>query len=79
MLAVSIVFVVYKQNLTAHNLKNRTAVNVKISVFVICVEAITYLLLYNSHDCTFNKSVSWKSSHHNVAFTAGIYLPKVNN
>ena len=23
------------------------------SVFVICVEAIIYLLLYNSHDCTF--------------------------
>ena len=26
--------------------------NVKISVFVICVEAIVYLLLYNLHDCT---------------------------
>ena len=26
----------------------------KISVFVICVEAIIYLLLYNLHDCTFN-------------------------
>ena len=28
--------------------------NVKISVFVIYVEAIIYLLLYNLHDCTFN-------------------------
>ena len=28
--------------------------NAKISVFVICVEAIIYLLLYNLHDCTFN-------------------------
>ena len=28
--------------------------NAKISVFVICVEAIMYLLLYNMHDCTFN-------------------------
>ena len=28
--------------------------NAKISVFVICVEAITYLLLYDLHDCTFN-------------------------
>ena len=27
--------------------------NVKISLLVICVEAIIYLLLYNLHDCTF--------------------------
>ena len=27
----------------------------KISVFVICVEAIICLSLYNLHDCTFNK------------------------
>ena len=27
--------------------------NANISVFVICVEAIIYLLLYNLHDCTF--------------------------
>ena len=27
--------------------------NAKISVFVICVEVIIYLLLYNLHDCTF--------------------------
>ena len=26
----------------------------KTSLFVICVEAIKYLLLYNLHDCTFN-------------------------
>ena len=32
----------------------RTAMNAKISVLVICVEAIIYLLLYNLHDCTFN-------------------------
>ena len=31
--------------------------NVKISVFVICVEAIIYLLSYHLHDCTFNASV----------------------
>ena len=30
--------------------------NAKISVFVICVEAIIYLLLHNLHDCTFNMS-----------------------
>ena len=40
--------------------------NAQISVFVIHVEAIIYLLLYNLHDCTFNKKtlmenteVSW--------------------
>ena len=27
--------------------------NAKISVYVICAEAIIYLLLYNLHDCTF--------------------------
>ena len=32
----------------------RTAMNVKMPVFVIWVEAIIYLLLYNLHDCTFN-------------------------
>ena len=32
--------------------------NVKISVFVICVEAIIYLLLYNLHDCTFKSHTS---------------------
>ena len=34
-------------------LKARTAMNVKVSVFVTCAEAIVYLLLYNLHDCTF--------------------------
>ena len=28
--------------------------NAKISVFVICIEAIIYFLLYNLHDCNFN-------------------------
>ena len=28
--------------------------NKKISVFVICVEAIIYLLLHHLYDCTFN-------------------------
>ena len=28
--------------------------NAKVSVFVICVRAIIYLLLYNLHNCTFN-------------------------
>ena len=29
--------------------------NANISVFVIYAEAIIYLLLYNLHDCTFNR------------------------
>ena len=33
--------------------------NAKISVFVIYVETIIYLLLYNLHDCTFN---GWNKS-----------------
>ena len=37
-----------------NNLETRAAMNEKISVSVICVEVITYLLLYNLHDCTFN-------------------------
>ena len=34
-------------------LKTRTAMNAKMSVFVIWVEAIICLLLYKLHDCTF--------------------------
>ena len=36
--------------------------NAKTSAFIICVEAIMYLSLYNFHDCTFNfiaRSKSW--------------------
>ena len=46
-------FLFISKTLRLSNLKNRTAMNVKVSVFVICVEAIIYLLLYNLHDCTF--------------------------
>ena len=42
------------KNLRLNNLKTRIAVNAKISVFAICVEAIIYLLLYDLHDCTIN-------------------------
>ena len=34
------------------NLKTRAAVNAKISMSLICVEAIIYLLSYNLYDCT---------------------------
>ena len=43
------------KTLRLNNLKSRAAINAKISVFVICVEVIIYLLLYNLHDGTFNK------------------------
>ena len=44
-------FFVYKQNLWLDNLKTKTAMKVKISVFIICVKAIMYLILHNLHDC----------------------------
>ena len=37
-------FSVYKKTLSLKNLKARTAMNVKISVFVVCVETIIHLL-----------------------------------
>ena len=51
---VSIAFSVYKKTLQVNNLKTRTAMNAKISGFLICIEVIIYLLLDNLHDCTFN-------------------------
>ena len=47
-------FLFLNKTLRYNNLKSKTAMNVKISVFVNCVEAIIYLLLYDLHDCTFN-------------------------
>ena len=32
--------------------------NAKISLIIICVEAIIYLLLYNLHDCTFKSETN---------------------
>ena len=57
-LKVSIVLSIYiSKTLRLNNLKTRTAMNEKVSVFVICVEAIIYLLLHNLRECTFNKKV----------------------
>ena len=52
-LTVSIVFFVNNKNFRLNNLTTRAAMNAKVLVFVICVEAIIYLLLYNLHDCAF--------------------------
>ena len=46
-------FLFINKTLRLNNLKPRTAMDAKISVFVVGVEAIIYLLLYNLHDCTF--------------------------
>ena len=50
--------------------------NAKISMFVICVEAIIYLLLYNLHDCTFNETMinNKDSGHNNTLWNAFIGL-----
>ena len=63
-LHVSIVSFVYKQNtLQLSNLKTGIAMTAKSSALAICLEAITYLLLYNLHDCTFNASTILFSKH----------------
>ena len=43
-------FLFINKTLELNNLKARTAMNTKVSVFLICVEAIIYFLLYNLHD-----------------------------
>ena len=52
-LTISDVFSVNNKTLKLINIKTRTVTNAKISVFVICVKAIIYLLLYNLHGSTF--------------------------
>ena len=47
-------FLFVNKTLPLNNFKTRTDINAKISVFIVCLEAIIYLLLYNLHDCTFN-------------------------
>ena len=44
-------FLFINKTLRLINLKTKTAINAKILVFVICIEAIIYLLLYNLHNC----------------------------
>ena len=47
-------FLFVNKTLRLNNLKTRTGMNEKNSMFCICVEAIIYLLSYNQHDCTFS-------------------------
>ena len=51
---LSFSFLFINKTLRLNNLKTRTAMNAKISVFFfIYVKAIIYMLLCNLHDCTF--------------------------
>ena len=60
-LTVSIVFSFINKTLWLNNLKIRRAANATMSVFVVCVEAVIYWLLYNLHGCTFNVFMSMRS------------------
>ena len=63
-----------------NNLKTKTVMNAKISMFVICVEAIRYLLLHNLLYCTFKKNmdrvskVLKSSKHRNIWFQVKEHL-----
>ena len=54
LLTIFVFFLFANKTLRLNNLKTRTAMNAKISVFVICAEVIIYLLLYNLDDRIFN-------------------------
>ena len=59
-----------------NDLKTRAAMSSKISVFVICVEAIIYLLLYNVLYCIFNEFSPWKQNHsENDTFDSSLVFP----
>ena len=49
--------------------------NAKISVSVICVEAIIYLLLYNLNDCTFKYCINILLCVQNLA-SRGVWQDK---
>ena len=53
--------------------------NVRISVLLICVEAIVYLLLYNLRDCTFNINHPSQSACYEIADLQQVIKQKVQN
>ena len=57
----------------------RTVMNVRISVLLICVEAIVYLLLYNLRDCTFNNNHPSQSACYEIADLQQVIKKKVQN
>ena len=53
-LTVILSFLFINKTLLLISLKARTAINAKVSMFVICAEMSIYLLSHNLHGCTFN-------------------------
>ena len=56
-------FLFINKTLQLKNSKARTAMNAKISLFVIYVEAIIHFLLYHLYDCTFKTKIYLKVWH----------------
>ena len=50
----------------------------KMSVFVVCVEAIIYLLLYNLNDCTFKYGPILSILESAINFISGVVLLSIN-
>ena len=62
-------FLFINKALRLSNSKSRTDINAKISVFVIFVEAIIYVLIYNLHECTFKLALTFCAfPHYKVYF-----------
>ena len=51
--------------------------NVKISLVVNCIDAIRYLLLFNLHDCTFNRELLEKYSTIQPAILGDILIQSI--
>ena len=45
-------FLFINKTLWLNNLKSRTEMNARISVFAICAKVIIYFFIYDLHDCT---------------------------
>ena len=67
-------FLFINKTLRLNKLKTRLIKNAKISAFVICVEVIIYLLLYNLHDKDENyyKTISYDPTHEHMKIGNGI-------
>ena len=68
-------FLFINKTLRLSNLKTRTAMNAKVSVFLICVEAIIFFLLYNLYDSTFTGNWNRRRPRRAIAtYFGGIYF-----
>ena len=72
-------FLFINKTLRLNNLKTRTAMTEKFSVFAICVETIIYLLLYDLPDFTYNNQYcsicrpSTSIIHQSIGLNASIF------